>query len=142
MSPGAEHVAAILSDQRGGALAWAVAERVAATYLHGGKPAEARRTWLEAAGPPSEALRTARLADADLAAWDFAAADAGYRRAVALDPELADAGVGLALSALECGSAGAARKAARTALTVQAPIEPRRRALLEGIEALCTRHAR
>jgi Tfp pilus assembly protein PilF len=107
-----------------------------------GKPADARRTWLEAAGPPSEALRTARQADADLAAWDLAAAEAGYRRALAVDPNLADAWVGRALTALESGSAGVAREAARTALNAQAPIEARRRALLEGIEALCAPRTR
>jgi hypothetical protein len=108
-----------------------------------GLPADARRTWLEAAECPSEAHRAARVADTDLAAWDLAAAEAGYRRALAGDHDLADAWVGLALTALESGSAGAARDAARNALKAQArgPIEARRRELLEGIEALCARYA-
>jgi tetratricopeptide (TPR) repeat protein len=141
MSLASEQAAAAETRQHRGALTWAAAERVAAAYLHLGQPAEARRTWRDAAGPPSEALRSARVADADLAAWDFAAAEAGYRRAVARDPDLADAWVGLALTALETGSAAVAREAARSALKTPAPIEARRRALLEGIEALCAPHA-
>jgi hypothetical protein len=134
--------AAAAVGQPGRVLPWAVAERVAGTYLHLGRPAAARRTWLVATGCPSEALRTARIADADLAAWDFAAAGAGYRRARALDPGLADATVGQALAALERGEVGTAVEAARAALQSAAPIEPRRRRLLLGIEGLCASQAR
>jgi hypothetical protein len=126
---------------RGPALPWAVADRLAGHYLHLGRPEEARRTWLDAANPPA-ALREARLADAALAAWDLDAAAAGYRRALATDPDLADAWVGLALAALEDGQAGVALDAAHAVLRTAAPIEPRRRTLLEGIAALCADHAR
>ena len=97
-------------------LAWTIADRVARAYLHLGEPAEARRTWLEVANPPSPALREARGADADFAAWDLDGAAAGYRRALTLDHDLADAWVGLALTALERGQAGEAVKAGRAAL--------------------------
>ena len=43
-------------DARGG-ITWAMAERVAPVYLHLGRPADARRVWLEATEPPSRALR-------------------------------------------------------------------------------------
>jgi hypothetical protein len=142
LGPGWEQ-AALAEAQRGGPrLPWAVAERVAGTYLHLGMPGEARQTWISAAECPSEALRMARLADADGAAWKLADAEAGYRRARALDPSLADASVGLALAALERGDAGAALEAARAVLQTADEIEPRRRRLLLGIEALCAPQAR
>jgi hypothetical protein len=137
MSPASEQAALEEVRERRGVLPWGVAERVAATYLHLGKPDQARRAWLAATGPPSEALRLARLADADLAAWDFTSAETGYRRALALDPRMADAWVGLALAALETGSAGIARDAARTARECAPGLETHRRALLDGIEKLC-----
>ena len=103
---------------------------------------EARRAWLEAASPPSSALRAARVADADLAAWDIDGADAGYRRALTIDHDLAEAWVGLALIALERGQAGEALKAGRAALRLMTVTEPRRRTLLEGIVALAAAYAR
>ncbi len=128
--------------RRGQVLSWAIADRVAAAYLHLGEPVEARRTWLEAANPPSPALRAARVADADLAAWDLDGAEAGYRRALTLDHDLAEAWVGLALTALERGRAGEALEAGRTALRLMTATEPRRRTLLEGIVALSATYAR
>ncbi len=126
--------------RRGEVLSWPVADRVAGAYLALGEPAKARRTWLEAASPPSSALRATRLADADLAAWDLGGADAGYRRALALDRDLADAWLGLALTALERGQAGEALEASRAALRLRDVPEPHGRALLEGIEALAAAH--
>ena len=98
------------------------ADRVAGASLHLGEPEAARRTWLEAAGAPSEALRAARVADADCAAWELDSALAGYRRALLLDPDLAEAWVGLALIALERGQAGEALEAGRAALRLIAMI--------------------
>jgi hypothetical protein len=128
--------------RRGQEFSWAVAERVAGAYLHLGEPAEARRTWLEAANPPSLALRAARVADADLAAWDLEGAEGGYRRALKLDHSLGEAWVGLALTALERGHAGEALTAAHAALQLMTAAEPRRRILLEGIVALSAPYAR
>ena len=127
--------------RRGQEFSWAVADRVAGVYLHLGEPVEARRVWLEATLAPSPALRAARVADADLAAWDLDSADAGYRRAITLDRDLADAWVGLALTALEQGRAGEALKAGREALRLMEVNEPRRRTLLEGIVALSSAYA-
>jgi hypothetical protein len=118
-------------------LPWRDADRLAETALLLGMPAEARRLWLEADACPSPAIRATRVADADLAAWDYADADAGYRRALALDPSLADAAIGLALSKLEQGQARPAVAAARTGLKAVDPLDATRRALLEQIEALC-----
>jgi hypothetical protein len=126
---------------QGRPLPWADAERVAGALLHLGLPREARRIWLEAGACPSESIRAARVADADLVAWAFVAADAGYRRALDLDPGLADAWLGLAISALEQGHAAAAVEAARAVLNSSAEVEPRRRALLEEIETLCAPYA-
>jgi tetratricopeptide (TPR) repeat protein len=132
--PAAAVALAAEARRRGRALPWASAEGVACALLHLGEPSRARRAWREASAPPSAALLAARLADADLASWDFAAAAAGYRRALALDPGLPDAWLGLALAALEQGDAPAAIRASSRALTL--PASPDRRALLEGLGAL------
>jgi tetratricopeptide (TPR) repeat protein len=128
------------AGRRGRALPWATAERVAGACLHLGEPSQARRAWLEADAPPSSALLAARVADADLAAWDLDAAEAGYRRALTLDPDLADAWVGLALIGLERGHSAEALQAGRAALP--STTEPRRRSMLEGIVSLSEPYAR
>ncbi len=127
--------------RRGQELSWAVADRIAGASLHLGAPAEARRTWLEAADPPSLALRAARVADADFAAWDLDGAEAGYHRALTLDRDLAEAWVGLALIAVERGRASEAVEAGRAALQRMSAAEPRRRTLPEGIVALAGAYA-
>ncbi len=121
-------------------LSWPVADRVAAALLHLGEPSAARRIWLDAGSPPSAAIRAARLADADLAAWKFADARDGYKRALALDSNLTDAWIGLALIGLEQGRAPDALEAAHAALANE-PAPPRR-ALLEGIVSLCETQSR
>jgi tetratricopeptide (TPR) repeat protein len=139
-------VAAAVRPRPGPALPWTEADPLARAALHLGMPAEARRMWLEAGACPSAALRATRVADTDLAAWNFEAADAGYRLALELDPDLADASVGRALCALEQGQAGAAVEAARAFLKSAAAVDARRRAMFEQIEAFCAaqalRHAR
>jgi tetratricopeptide (TPR) repeat protein len=126
--------------RRGITLSWGSADRVARAYLHLGEPAAAQRVWREATGPPGEATRTARLADADFAAWDLDAASTGYRRAAALDASLADAWLGLALVALERGRASEALAASQRALGMT--LETRRRGLLEEIASLAARYTR
>lgn len=126
------------AKRRAIALAWHVADRLACAALHLGHADAARRYWRDAPAPPSPAVRAARLADADLAAWNLAAAERGYHRALELDPALADAQFGLALVGLEQGRAAEALQAARAAL--ESTAEPRRRLLLEGIVSLCERY--
>ena len=55
---GRTEVALLLAEQARdgrGRITWAMAERVAPAYLHLGRPADARRTWLEAQEAPSSA---------------------------------------------------------------------------------------
>ena len=53
---------------RPAASSWPQADRLAATYMHLGDPHAAGRIWAEAIDPPSPALRSTRMAGADLAA--------------------------------------------------------------------------
>ena len=73
-------------------------------------------------GPPAPALRLARLAAADLAALDFAAAERTYRAALELDPGLGEAWFGLALLHTQRGDAAAVLAAARQGL--KQPLTP------------------
>jgi tetratricopeptide (TPR) repeat protein len=125
---------------RGRVLPWVIADRIACTQLHLGDPTSARRIWREAVDPPSQAILAARVGDAAFAAWDLEGAAAGYRRALSLDSNFAEAWVGLALIGLERGDAGKALVAARAALKLKP--SPNRTWLLEGILALCEPYAR
>jgi hypothetical protein len=112
---------------------WPACDRLAATLLHLGHPAEARRVWAGAADPPAPALRLARLASADLAALDFAAAERTYRAALELDPGLGEAWFGLTVLHTERGDAAAVLTAARRGL--KQPLTPAQDALLRDLEA-------
>jgi hypothetical protein len=106
---------------RGVVLGWDVADHVAAVALHLGEPAIAKEIWKKAADPPSPALRLARIADADLSALDYDAAENGYRAAVKLDRRLGGAWFGLAFLYTQRGEAAqmlaACREAERCELT-------------------------
>jgi hypothetical protein len=112
---------------------------VAVTLLHLGRAAEARRVWASAADPPAPALRLARLAAADLACLDFAAAKRTYHAALELDPTLGEAWFGLAVLHTERGDAAAVVAAARQGL--KQPLTPAQDALLRDLEALATPYA-
>jgi tetratricopeptide (TPR) repeat protein len=118
---------------------WPACDRVATTLLHLGHPAEARRVWASAADPPAPALRLARLAAADLAALDFAAAERTYRAALELDPALSEAWVGLAVLHTERGDAAAVLAAAHRGL--KHPLTPAQDVLLRDLEALAAPYA-
>ena len=72
---------------------WPVGDRVAATLLHLGRPAEAAELW-ERLAPPSRALQLARVATASLAMFDFETASRTYRSALEIDPNLPEAWFG------------------------------------------------
>ncbi len=127
------------ADGRGNRPDWPACDRAAATLLHLGHPAEARRVWAGAADPPAPALRLARLAAADLATLDFAAAERTYRAALKLDPGLGEAWFGLAVLHTERGDAAAVLTAARQGL--KQPLTPAQDALLRDLEALAAPYA-
>ncbi len=67
---------------------WEIWDRIATIRLHLGEPERASRLWAEAKGPPTEALRQARIGAARLAAGDFDGARTAYRAAIGADPKL------------------------------------------------------
>jgi tetratricopeptide (TPR) repeat protein len=127
------------AEGRGIGSEWPTRDRVAATLLHLGRPAEARRVWERAGDPPAASLHLARLAVTDLAALDFATAEQTYRAALELDPGLGEAWCGLALLHTQRGDAAAALAAARQGL--KQPHTPAQDALLRGLEALAAPYA-
>ncbi len=118
---------------------WPECDRVAATLLRLGHPAKARRVWASAEDPPAPALRLARLATADLAALDFAAAERTYRAALELDPALGEAWFGLAVLHTERGDAAAVLAAARQGR--KHSLTPPQDVLLRDLEALAAPYA-
>jgi hypothetical protein len=127
------------ADGRGISRDWPASDRAAATLLHLGRPAEAHRVWAGAADPPAPALRLARLAAADLAALDFAAAERTYRAALELDTALGEAWFGLAVLHTERGDAAAVVAVAREGL--KHPLTPAQNVLLRDLEALAAPYA-
>ena len=118
---------------------WPTCDRVAATLLHLGRPAEARRVWQRAADPPAPALRLARLAACELAALDFAVAERTYRAALELDPGLGEARFGLALLHTQRGNAAEVLAAARQGL--KQPLTLAQDSFLRNLEALAAPYA-
>jgi hypothetical protein len=116
---------------------WPDADRIAATFLHLGNPKAARRTWSEAADPPSSALRLTRMAGADLVALDAATAEARCRQALSLDPRLGEAWYLLAVTRLETGHVDEALDACRESLKRDLTAAQRERIL--GMQALLDR---
>jgi DNA-binding transcriptional LysR family regulator len=84
--------------------------------------------------PAAPALLLARLASADLAALDFAAAEHTYRAALELDPALGEAWLGLAVLHTERGDAAAVVAAAGQGLKLS--LTPAQKLLLCDLEAL------
>jgi hypothetical protein len=125
--------------RHGIAPSWPVCDRVAATLLHLGRPAEARELW-ERPAPPSRALQLARVATASLVMFDFDTALQTYRSALAIDPSVPDAWFGVALLHTQRGDADAALAAAREGLK-HSPT-PSQRAFLTAIETFVAPHSR
>jgi tetratricopeptide (TPR) repeat protein len=96
--------------------AWPLAERLGRTYLHLGRPADARRVWQLARSAPSEALRECRLAAAFWVERDFESAAHHYRAALDADPRQSEACWGLAHLYTQLGQADAGLEACRQGL--------------------------
>jgi tetratricopeptide (TPR) repeat protein len=118
--------------------AWPATDQLAITYLHMGRPADARQVW-EQASPPAPADRLCRLATTFWVERDFPAATHLYREALAADPRRAEAWWGLAMIHTQKGQAGTALEACRNGLRLQ-PSEAQR-AVLQQLEALLPRYA-
>jgi hypothetical protein len=100
----------------GRALPWPLADAVAGAWLHLGYPDRARRVWQAASGPPSEAIRLARVASSYWAERDYTAAEQTYLQVRQAAPELLEPHWALAWIATELGRAGQAAESARAAL--------------------------
>ncbi len=118
---------------------WATCDRVGAALLHLGRPAEARRVWKRTAEPPSQAIRSTRLATTTLAALDLPVAEQMYRAALELDDGLGEAWCGLALLYIERGEARTCVEVARAALRL--PTTPAQRAFMADVLALAAPYA-
>jgi tetratricopeptide (TPR) repeat protein len=137
--PQAAVVLAEFARSRGRLLPWAIADRIAFTHLQLGDPMIARRTWMEALDPPSQAILAARAGDAALARWDLEAAKTAYHQALSLEPNEGEAWVGMALVGLETGDADLALHAAQRARRLTTA--PDCRWVLDGIVLLCEPYA-
>jgi tetratricopeptide (TPR) repeat protein len=109
----ADHLEAAFSAD---ARTWPVADRIATLRLLQGEPLSARRVWLEAKDVPRPALRKARIAACDLILLRDEEARAGYEAALADEPELFEALLGLGYLERDSGRASAALAAAERAL--------------------------
>jgi tetratricopeptide (TPR) repeat protein len=128
------------SQERGILPDWPTCDRVAATLLHLGRPAEARRIWeQQETDAPSPSLRLARIASAALAELDYPTAETTYHAALELDPGQGEAWFGLALLHLQRGDAGAALSAARRGRSPS--LTPAQDAFLQVVEALAAPYA-
>ena len=116
---------------------WPSAERIAVTSLHLGDPDSARRVWSKAIACPSPAQRLTRIAEADLAALDAAAAEVHCRQALELDPRLAEAWYVLASVLFESGRAEPALAACRQGL--EHDLTSAQRDTITALGALLTR---
>jgi tetratricopeptide (TPR) repeat protein len=84
------------AQDHGIAADWPTSDKVATALLHLGRPELATQVWARAAAPEAPSHREARIATAALAAFDYPAAERGYRAALKLDPTLGEAWLGLA----------------------------------------------
>ena len=125
--------------QQGIEPSWPLRDKVAATLLHLGRATEAREIWEHAPSPPSRALQLARVATAELAAFEFESSLRTYQRSLDLDQGLTEAWFGVALLHTQRGDAGAALAAARAGLERNAT--PAQKAFLTAIEALVRPYA-
>lgn len=118
---------------------WPLAEAVACTLMHLGRPADARKVWQKATLlpsdiQPSESLLQCRLGDTYLVERDFENAGRCYRAAFAADPKRTEACWGLVMLNIQQGQAAPALRACRQALTL--PLTDRTRTELKTLEKL------
>jgi hypothetical protein len=116
---------------------WRACDKAAVTLMHLGYADRARRVWERAPDPPSDALRLARVGTAELAEFEYTAAEQAYDAALKLDPTLSEAWFGLALLYTQTGDANRALTAARGGRR-RHPTLPQE-AFLQGMERLVTR---
>ncbi len=126
------------SVRRGIAPSWTVCDRVAATLLHLGRPAEAIELW-ECAAPPARAQQLVRIATAALAMFDFETALRINRSALDIDPNLTEAWFVAALLHTQRGDAAAASAAAREGIK-RSPT-PSQKAFFTAIQAFVAPYA-
>jgi tetratricopeptide (TPR) repeat protein len=119
---------------------WQLADRLAGVCLHLGQPALARQVWQGAKGPPDEAVRQTRLADASWVERNYAVAIHHYREARRLDPRLQEPCWALAWLYAQRGEAGPALAACREALALS--LAPNLRDEMHALEELLVRSAR
>ena len=117
----------------------ATRDRVATTLLYLGRPSEARGIWERTVDPPSQAARLAHIAASELAELDFTAAERSYQASLALDPNLGETWLGLALLHTERGDAAETLKASREGL--RRTLTPEQRSFLRFVEALAAPYA-
>jgi hypothetical protein len=113
---------------------WPVADRAAGACLQLGRPKLARRLWEQAARPPSEAARLARVGATYLVERDFAAAVRTYQPARRLDPQSTDVLIPLAWLHAETGDGRAASSTCREVLTLR--VTEVQQAELQGLQRL------
>jgi tetratricopeptide (TPR) repeat protein len=111
---------------------WPFTERVAALYLHLGRPADARRVWQQARDCPSTAVRLCRLASTYWAECDLNAARQHYQEARQADLHEAEACWGLAMLYTQLGQARPALDACCQGLDL--PLRRRQRSDLEALQ--------
>jgi tetratricopeptide (TPR) repeat protein len=95
---------------------WDVTDRLATLRLHLGRPDLAKAIWEDAVAPPRPALRTARVAAAELVLDETESARNHFLDALKIEPKLFEALYGLAVLERDAGNADATVTAARRAL--------------------------
>jgi tetratricopeptide (TPR) repeat protein len=121
-------------------LSWELTERLASAAMHIGRPADARRLWLNAQQPPSEALRLCRLGDTKWVERDYDAAIADYEQSRRLDPSLLQPCWALAWIQAQRGVADRSLPACQAALA-RNPTHSTR-AALQSLESLVRIHVK
>jgi tetratricopeptide (TPR) repeat protein len=119
---------------------WAVADRLAGTCLHLGRPDLARRLWQRAKGMPSPAVLQSRLGDTFWVEGKVGEAVGCYEAAHRLDPRLADPCWALAWLHAQRGDAEAGLRACWDGLALSLPDGLRTEQ--ENLEKLLRRYAR
>lgn len=95
---------------------WPTADRLATIRLRLGEPARAREAWKSIPNPPRPAVQQARVAATYYAEDDLERARSAYREAIAADPGLAEAHLGLAMVEMDAGLAGPAAESLSRAI--------------------------
>lgn len=117
---------------------WHLVDRLAATWMHLGRPELARSLWQTSDQAPSAAARLARLADAWWVEGDLAKAEQGYRAAIDAERAHADSHWALAMLYADRGAAADTRRACAEALRCNLP-DPQRDEV-RSILTMLTRH--